>query len=151
MRTLSTQAATGLRNGARVQTAGIVLVRQRPGSASGVCFVTLEDETGIANLVIWPNVFERFRAIVMGARIMVVKGRVQTGDNVTHIVAEQLIDRTDDLGLLSETAPGDPLRHALVRADEVVRPIPSRKGPPPRSLHTHPRNVRIIPNSRDFR
>ena len=150
LRTISTKEAVELRNGARVQTAGIVLVRQRPGSASGVCFITLEDETGIANLVVWPNVFERFRAVVMGARIMFVKGRVQRADNVTHIVAEQLIDRTDDLGLLSETTLSDPLRHALDRADEVVRPIPDRKGPEPRNLHTHPRNVRVIPKSRDF-
>ena len=150
LRTISTKEAVDLRNGSRVQTAGIVLVRQRPGSASGVCFITLEDETGIANLVVWPNVFERFRAVVMGARIMFVKGRVQRADNVTHIVAEQLIDRTDDLGLLSETTLSDPLRHALDRADEVVRPIPDRKGPEPRNLHTHPRNVRVIPKSRDF-
>jgi len=80
LRTLSTGEATDLRNGARVQTAGIVLVRQRPGSASGVCFITIEDETGIANLVVWPNVFERFRAVVMGARILLVKGRVQRAD-----------------------------------------------------------------------
>ncbi|MEE2877471.1 MAG: error-prone DNA polymerase, partial [Pseudomonadota bacterium] len=108
------------------------------------------DETGIANLVIWPNVFERFRAIVMGARIMLVRGRVQQADNVTHIVAEQLIDRTEDLSLLSENAPGDPLRQALDRADEVARPVPGREGPTSRSLHTHPRNVRFVPKSRDF-
>ena len=150
MRTVSTLEATSLSNGARAQTAGIVLVRQRPGSASGVCFVTIEDETGIANLVIWPNVFERFRAIVMGARIMLVRGRVQRADNVTHIVAEQLIDRTEDLSLLSENAPGDPLRQALDRADEVARPVPGREGPTSRSLHTHPRNVRFVPKSRDF-
>ena len=150
MRTLSTQEASNLPNGARVQTAGIVLVRQRPGSASGVCFITIEDETGVANLVVWPNVFERFRAVVMGARIILVKGRVQRADNVTHIVAEQLIDRTSDLSLLSETALGDPMRGVLSNADEVVKPIPERRGPPQRTLHTHPRNVRIIPNSRDF-
>ncbi|WP_084419701.1 error-prone DNA polymerase [Henriciella litoralis] len=150
MRTLSTKAASDLSNGARVQTAGVVLVRQRPGSASGVCFITIEDETGVANLVVWPNVFERFRAIVMGARIIMVKGRVQKADNVTHIVAEQLIDRTDDLGLLSETNITDPMRGVLSNADEVVKPIPDRRGPPAKPAHSHPRNVRIIPNSRDF-
>ena len=150
MRTLSTREASGLPNGARVQTAGIVLVRQRPGSASGVCFITIEDESGVANLVVWPNVFERFRAIVMGARIMLVKGRVQRADNVTHIVAQELIDRTSDLSLLSETALGDPMRGVLSNADEVVKPVPERRGPPQRNLHTHPRNVRVIPNSRDF-
>ena len=150
MNVLSTREACDLPNGARVQTAGVVLVRQRPGSASGVCFITIEDETGIANLVVWPNVFERFRPIVMGARILLVKGRVQTADNVTHIVANQLIDRTGDLARLSEDADQDPLKQVLDRADEVTRPIPDRKGPPQRSSGRHPRNVRVIPRSRDF-
>ena len=150
MRTLSTRDASDLPNGARVQTAGIVLVRQRPGSASGVCFITIEDETGIANLVVWPNVFERFRAVVMGARIILVKGRIQRAEGVTHLVAEQLIDRTDDLTLLSENTLRDPMKGVLSNADEVVKPIPERRGPGRRPAHTHPRNVRIIPNSRDF-
>ena len=151
MGAVSTREACSLANGARVQTAGVVLVRQRPGSASGVCFITIEDETGIANLVVWPNVFERFRSVVMGARILLVKGRVQTADNVTHIVANQLIDRTGDLACLSEDTHQDPLKQALDRADEVTRPIPERKGPPPqRSGGRHPRNVRVIPRSRDF-
>ena len=145
----TTAEANGLRNGARVRTAGVVLVRQRPGSASGVYFVTLEDETGIANLVIWPRVGEVYRPTLMGARIMLVNGRVQTADNVTHIVANQLIDLTSDLHLLSEDAQFDPLKGAIARADEVHRPIPDRKGPPRRS-HRHPRDVRIIPASRDF-
>ncbi|WP_018147723.1 error-prone DNA polymerase [Henriciella marina] len=150
MRTLSTREALNLPNGARAQTAGIVLVRQRPGSASGVCFITIEDETGVANLVVWPNVFERFRAIVMGARIILVKGRIQRAEGVTHLVAEQLVDRTDDLGLLSETRFNDPMKGVLSNADEVVKPVPDRRGPPPRPMHAHPRNVRVIPNSRDF-
>ncbi|WP_300396753.1 error-prone DNA polymerase [Henriciella sp.] len=146
----TTAEATAMRNGARVRTAGVVLVRQRPGSASGVYFVTLEDETGIANLVIWPRVGEIYRPALMGARILLVNGRVQTADNVTHIVANQLIDLTGDLSLLSEEAQTDPLRHAIARADEVRRPIPDRKGPPSRANAGHPRNVRIIPASRDF-
>ncbi|HCE21452.1 MAG TPA: error-prone DNA polymerase, partial [Hyphomonas sp.] len=150
MGVVSTQEACHLPNGARVQTAGVVLVRQRPGSASGVCFITIEDETGIANLVVWPNVFERFRPVVMGARVLMVKGRVQTADNVTHIVANQLIDRTGDLVHLSEDIGDDPLKRVLDRADEVTRPIPERKGPTQRTSGQHPRNVRVIPRSRDF-
>jgi error-prone DNA polymerase len=139
-------------NGTRVQVAGVVLIRQRPGSANGVCFITMEDEVGVANIVVWPRVFERYRGVVMGARILMVIGRVQSAENVTHIVAEQLIDRTDDLSLLSEDTLRDPLRHALARADEVVRPIQGRKLSPKResSGARHPRNVRIIPPSRDF-
>ncbi len=150
---LTTQEACARPSGYRVQLAGVVLVRQRPGSANGVCFVTIEDETGIANLVIWQKTFERFRSIIMGARIIVVKGRVQTADNVTHIVAQQLIDRTDDLALLSEDVQNDPLKNALDRADEVIKPIPERKGPMSRRGRArggHPRNVRVIPPGRNF-
>lgn len=147
---LSTKAATSLPSGRRVQTSGIVLVRQRPGTASGVVFVTLEDETGIANLVVWPRVMERFRAVVMRSRIIHVKGRVQTTDNVTHIVAEQLIDCTGELNLLSEDTLRDPLKGVLARPDEVARPIAERKGPPQRTAGVHPRDVRVIPRSRDF-
>lgn len=148
---LSTKAATSsLPSGRRVETSGIVLVRQRPGTASGVVFVTLEDETGIANLVVWPRVMDRFRAVVMRSRIIHVKGRVQTADNVTHIVAEQLIDCTAELNLLSEDTLRDPLRGVLARPDEVVRPVAERKGPAKRMAGGHPRDVRVIPPSRDF-
>jgi len=115
-----------------------------------VCFITMEDESGVANLVVWQRVFERFRPIVMGARILIVKGRVQTADNVTHIVADQLIDRTSDLELLTEHVQNDPLKNALDRADEVLRPVPERKGLQPRSTVRHPRDVRIIPAGRNF-
>ena len=143
--------ATALSNGRRVQTSGVVLVRQRPGTASGVVFITLEDETGVANLVVWPRVMERFRAAVMRSRIIHVKGRVQTAENVTHIVAEQILDCTADLQLLSEDALRDPLKSVLARADEVTRPAQDRRGPPRRgSGGGHPRDVRIIPPSRDF-
>ncbi|MEM0985130.1 MAG: error-prone DNA polymerase [Pseudomonadota bacterium] len=145
---IPTATANGLPNGTPVRTAGVVLVRQKPGSAKGVVFITIEDETGISNLVVWQRVTERFRPIVMGARILAVEGRVQRADNVTHIVAERLVDRTHDLDKLSEDVLNDPLKGALANADEVMRPVPERRGPPPR--HTHPRNVRVIPNSRDF-
>ncbi|ABI77284.1 putative DNA polymerase III, alpha subunit [Hyphomonas neptunium ATCC 15444] len=148
---LSTHDAARLPNGCRVQTSGIVLVRQRPGTASGVVFITLEDETGIANLVVWPRVMERFRTVVMRSRIIQVKGRVQTAENVTHIVAEQLIDCTSELNLLTEDMLRDPLKGALARPDEVARPVPERDGPPKRMAGDgHPRNVRVIPPSRDF-
>ena len=150
-RILSTAEASAMPNGRRVETAGLVLVRQRPGSANGVVFITLEDETGIANLVVWQRVMERFRPIVMGARILHVKGRVQTADNVTHIVAEQLFDCTGDLQLLSEDSVRDAMKGVLARSDEVARPVGERKAPgAKRDGAHHPRNVRVIPKSRDF-
>ena len=86
-----------LANGARVRIAGLVLVRQRPGSAKGVIFVTLEDETGVANVIIWPHVFERFRREVMGAVLLIVTGRLQREGIVTHVVADRLEDRSTEL------------------------------------------------------
>ena len=142
---VTTREANVRGNGRWVRTAGVVLVRQRPGTASGVVFITLEDETGIANLVIWPRVFDRFRPVVMGARLVAVTGRVQEADGVVHIVCDSLIDKTDDLALLSEDAQRDMLEGAVARADEAKRPVPRD----PRG-RAHPRNVRVIPKSRDF-
>jgi hypothetical protein len=100
--------------------AGLALVRQRPGTASGVIFITIEDESGVANLVVWPAVFERFRRVVLGAQLLVVRGRVQKEGLVIHIVADQLIDRTDLLRRLAETDHG--FEAPVARADRVKRP-----------------------------
>ena len=90
--------------GRLVSVAGLVLVRQRPGSASGVIFVTLEDETGIANLVVWPDTFDRFRAQVMGATLMLCRGRLQREGLVIHVVAERLADLSSRLARLNQPA-----------------------------------------------
>ncbi len=113
-------ALAGMMDGARVTVCGLAIVRQRPGTASGVIFITLEDETGIANLVVWPHVFERFRREVMGARLVRVRGRLQREGIVIHVVADRLDDLTDRLRELAGPAP--PSRAtpapALARADE---------------------------------
>src|SRR4029450_6381345 len=100
-----------IRDGKRVSMAGLVLIRQRPGSAKGVCFITLEDETGVANLVVWPDVFETQRKIVMGARLMAVHGIIQRDedDGVIHVVARKLEDHTHQLRHLSEDIRDAPL------------------------------------------
>ncbi|OYQ35987.1 error-prone DNA polymerase [Niveispirillum lacus] len=90
------------RPGSMVGTAGLVLVRQRPGTASGVIFVTLEDETGVANLVVWPSVMERFRRPLMTATLLGVRGRLQREGEVIHVVADRLIDLSAHLHALSE-------------------------------------------------
>jgi error-prone DNA polymerase len=95
-RMFSCADATRLRDRQKVETAGIVLVRQRPGSAKGVIFVTIEDETGIANLVVWRKVFLAYRPIVMGAPMIGVKGYVQREGEVVHIVVQHLTDLTAD-------------------------------------------------------
>ncbi len=116
---LRSEALRSVKNGERVTVAGLVLVRQRPGTAAGVIFMTLEDETGVANIIVWPKVFERLRAIVLGARFVAVTGKLQSEQGVIHIVAERMSDLTSMLGLLSET--GQTIS-ALAHADEVRRP-----------------------------
>lgn len=99
-RFLSCAEATRLKDRQRVETAGIVLVRQQPGSAKGVIFVTIEDETGIANLVVWRKVFLAYRPIVMGAPMIGVKGYVQREGEVVHLVVQQLIDLSADFATI---------------------------------------------------
>ncbi|MEE4154129.1 MAG: error-prone DNA polymerase [Erythrobacter sp.] len=167
-----------------VQVAGVVLIRQRPGSAKGVCFITLEDETGVINLVVWPDLKEKQRRVVMGARLMEVRGRVEYDDEVIHVIAQHMTDATHALYALSD----DMLNAPVARADHVNSPLPSQvggkkainprddlereapaftprdmidelpdaSGAPnrgqrqPPNTRVHPRNVRILPNSRDF-
>jgi error-prone DNA polymerase len=129
---------------AQIQIAGLVLVRQRPGSAKGVVFITLEDETGVCNAVVWPDRLEAFRAAVMGGRLLQIAGRIERHEGVTHLIASHIIDRTGWLALLSEE--GQALS-TLARADEVKRPGPPVARAP---AARHPRNVRVIPKSRDF-
>ncbi|MBV1918298.1 MAG: error-prone DNA polymerase [Sphingomonadaceae bacterium] len=124
-----------------VHVAGVVLIRQRPGSAKGVCFITIEDETGVANVVVWPDMMEKFRRVVMGARLLEIRGRVEYDDEVIHVIAANLEDATDALLGLSD----DVLEPDRDRADHIDRPV--QRSPPRPS---HPRNVRIIPKSRDF-
>jgi error-prone DNA polymerase len=132
-----------VKNGAFVTVAGVVLVRQRPGSAKGVVFLTLEDEFAVCNAVIWPQVLEAHRATVMGARLMLIKGRVQRTGDIIHVVANTIEDKTPWLALLTEDQ--SLLRNPLARADEVAKP-----GPDPQPAARHPRAVRVIPKSRDF-
>ncbi|MBS8229269.1 OB-fold nucleic acid binding domain-containing protein, partial [Vannielia litorea] len=88
--------------GARVTVAGLVLVRQRPGTAKGVIFVTLEDETGTCNVVVWAKTYERFRRAVIAGRLLRVTGRLQREQEVVHIVAEQIEDISALLDTLLE-------------------------------------------------
>ena len=128
------QALWDLPDGALVRLAGVVLVRQRPGSARGVIFITLEDETGVANLVIWSDRFEQYRRAVLSASLLEVWGRVQKvgeGEHqVIHITAQQLFDRSALLAQM-QVAEGEmamldsPVEPPLARADEVVRPLPA--------------------------
>src|SRR5690606_14549096 len=138
-----------VRDGAWVKVAGAVLVRQRPGSSKGVVFMTIEDETGIANAVVWPKMLERYRKVVMGARLIVIEGRIQRHEDIIHVVSARLTDRSDWLLLLSEWAHD--MRVPLANADAVKHPHAgsARNLSHPRWAG-HPRAERIIPKSRDF-
>jgi len=122
------------RSGSRVRTAGIVLVRQRPGNGKAI-FITLEDETGVTNLVLWVRTFETYRRVVMGARLLGVEGVVEKSvEGVVHLMADRLYDRSPDLNRLS---PDHEPVLQLSGADEFVHP-------------QHPRDLRMLPGSRDF-
>ena len=122
-----------LAHGRMISLSGLVMVRQRPGSAKGVVFMTLEDETGIANAICWPKVMQKYRAIVMGARFVIIHGQVQKADGVIHVVVRRVEDATWMLaGLCEEAGIADPelaATHALAdmgglaNADEVRRPV----------------------------
>ena len=93
------------RDGRSVTVAGIILIRQRPGSASGVLFITIEDETGIANLIVWPSLFERQRRLILSAGMVACTGKVQREGEVIHVIAEYFADLSPQLRALGET-PG---------------------------------------------
>ncbi|WFU08855.1 error-prone DNA polymerase [Rhizobium sp. CB3090] len=106
-------------NGRMVTIAGLVLVRQRPGSAKGVIFMTLEDETGVSNAIVWPKMFDKYRAIVMGARLVKIRGRLQSESGVIHVVVDYIEDMTPALGILQREAKRFGVSD---RADEALRP-----------------------------
>ena len=121
-------------DGEQASCAGIVLTRQMPGDA-GVVFITLSDETSVTNVVVWPRLVGRFRREIMSARLLVVEGKIQRSpEGVVHLVAERIFDRSRELDRLSEdTAKSPSLRSQAARY-----------------THRHPRNVRVVPKSRDF-
>lgn len=128
----------------RVSVCGLVITRQRPGTASGVIFLTLEDETGVSNIVVWPKVYEKYRRIVMGGRLLRVTGKLEREGIIVHLIA----DRIEDLSpLLSDL--GHPLDDAIgitrPQADDAPRPAHYQ----PSAMHPREQAKRLFP-SRDF-
>jgi len=131
---LRNEQLPGIASGCRVTVGGLVLVRQRPGTAKGVIFATLEDETGIVNVIVWPKVFEAFRPVVLGARLISVTGKLQNAESVIHVVAEKVEDLTPLLRYLSEDATAAPvIRRRHPRAGDALvtlfREQPALAGP----------------------
>jgi error-prone DNA polymerase len=131
--------------GRRVTVAGLVLVRQRPGSANGVIFMTLEDETAAANTIVWPKVFEAFRPVVLGARLIAVTGKLQNEFGVIHVVADRLDDLSsllkrlaDDTGCVEALAHGDHVKHSTPEGRPQPRAVTSPVAFPNRLIEPEP-------------
>lgn len=139
---LSAEELAATKNGARAKVAGVVLIRQRPGKGNAI-FATLEDETGVVNILLWARMFERYRLPLMASRLMEAQGvvqRVREGEvDVLHLMADRIVDRTGELARLSEDHRA---RIDISPGDKALRPDIRRQG--------HPRNIRILPKSRDF-
>ena len=149
--------AMAARDGRWLEAAGLVLVRQMPGSAKGVMFVTIEDETGIANLVVWPKVFEQYRRTILSASMLAVRGRIQREGEVVHLVARHLTDLSAALASVGARHHDFPIPHG--RGDQVRHggSGPDPRESPPRGLRTrdivdpygHIDEIRV--KTRDFR
>ncbi|AQZ53419.1 error-prone DNA polymerase [Martelella mediterranea] len=137
----SALATTPLR---RVSVSGLVITRQRPGTASGVIFLTLEDETGVSNVVVWKKVYERFRRTVMGGRLLKVTGKLQREGVVVHVIAETIEDCSWRLSEL-----GHPMDDAIGITDPKADDTPRRPKLQPRAHHPREQAKRLFP-SRDF-
>ncbi len=139
-----------LRQDDRVTVAGLVLVRQRPGTAKGVIFMTLEDETDIANIIVWPKAFAKNRRTVMTARFLAVRGRLQRAGLVIHVVAENFVDLSAELPMLRE----DRLREGgdLFPPKFSGGPLPPEKDDPfpTKPISAHPLDTQLLLKSRDF-
>ena len=136
--------AMNARDGRWVMTAGLVLVRQKPGSAKGVMFITIEDETAPANVVVWPSLFEKRRRVVLGASMMAINGRIQREGEVVHLVAQQLFDLSGDLSGLADrdvdfklpTGRGDEFaRGGETDPQDRSKPVPEPRDIFVRDLH----------------
>ena len=122
-RIVSCAEAMAMRDRRWTEVAGLILVRQRPGSAKGVMFITIEDETGVANLVVWQKVFEAHRRIVLGAGMIAVHGRVQREGEVVHLVAHRFRDLSAELASVGARDEAFPLPHG--RGDEFHHGSPA--------------------------
>ena len=148
-RTALAEDLVGIDHGTRISTAGLVIARQRPGTAKGVIFITLEDETGVSNIVVWARVYEAHRREVLTGRLLRVSGRLEREESVVHIIADKIEDLSPLLDGLSEAGG---FEQGYAHADEVKHPVAddnrSRKvSPRPR----HPREEsKLLFPSRDF-
>jgi len=135
-------------NGDPIRVAGLVLVRQRPGTAGGVCFLTIEDETGVANCVVWPNLFDEFRKPLLQSRLLMIEGHLQIEGAVIHVIAYRLFNLTSLLGDLTADRNSDVPVNTLARADETTIPAAQNKKAQVRERAVQ---VEMFPTGRNFK
>lgn len=141
---VSTSDLKNLKDGMFVKVAGLVLVRQRPGTAGGVCFMTIEDETGFANVVIFQNLFEEYRKPILQARLIMVEGKLQIEGEVIHVIVSACYDLSKFLRVLTASRKDDPQVLTLARPDE-------KSIPPPQNKRSQVREEIVFPQARNFR
>ncbi|MEO8111906.1 MAG: error-prone DNA polymerase [Ginsengibacter sp.] len=122
LHTISTKKLSGGKDGDLVKVAGLVLVRQRPGTAKGICFMTIEDETGFANLVIWESLFEKFRKEILQSKLIMVEGKLQIEGEVIHVIVQRCYNFSRLLRNLTSSQNDDPQVLTLARPDETSIP-----------------------------
>ncbi|MEX6687007.1 error-prone DNA polymerase [Danxiaibacter flavus] len=148
-RVLATRELALWPDGTLVRVAGLVLVRQRPGTASGICFITIEDETGSANLVVFQNLFERFRSEILQSRLLMVEGRLQREGEVTHVIVQHCYNMNALLANLTHKQEEDQPVLTLSRADEKDGDrVPTYPGTPKAQKVVQ---AEIFPSGRNFR
>lgn len=144
-------AMNDTRDGRWITVAGLVLVRQMPGSAKGVLFVTIEDESGTANLIVWPKVFEKFRRLVLGASMLSVYGKLQREGEVVHLIAREVFDLTSELATVGgrdgqfqvRHGRGDEFAHGGPSVDSRTKAIHSSDQPPQVQHDEHIERIRV--------
>jgi error-prone DNA polymerase len=122
-----TKKLSGGKDGDFVKVAGLVLVRQRPGTAKGICFMTIEDETGFANLVIWESHFEKFRKEILQSKLIMAEGKLQIEGEVIHVIVKHCYNFSKLLRNLTSSQNDDPQVLTLARPDETSIPAHVQK------------------------
>jgi error-prone DNA polymerase len=144
IRTASSLESAG--DGDPVKVAGLVLVRQRPGTASGICFITIEDETGTANLVVFKKLFDEYRKEIIQSKLLMVEGKLQREGEVIHVVVKRCYNLSRLLNKLTAPAQTELSLEPRSRADETTSPFPSHKSPENKMVQG-----RIFPEGRNFK
>ncbi|MEO6930858.1 MAG: OB-fold nucleic acid binding domain-containing protein, partial [Chitinophagaceae bacterium] len=147
---LSTKDLQQVKDGQFVKVSGLVLVRQRPGTAGGICFMTIEDETGFANLVIFQSLFEKYRKEILQSRLIMVEGRLQREGDVIHVIVRSCYDLSRLLRGLSHSYPEIQPVLTLARGDEKSIPQPEKHIPPTLKKQAQAQEI-VFPEARNFR